>query len=59
VIVPHASGLSSRSITALLDRLEARSVKCHSIMVIRHGHVVAEGWWAPYSAERSHFLYRS
>ena len=30
---------------------------CHSIMVVRHGHVVAEGWWAPYSAERPHLLY--
>ncbi|MFF8911570.1 serine hydrolase domain-containing protein [Streptomyces olivaceoviridis] len=49
--------MSSRSITALLDRLEALSVECHSIMVVRRGHVVAEGWWAPYSAERPHLLY--
>ncbi|RSO09593.1 serine hydrolase [Streptomyces sp. WAC 05379] len=49
--------MSSRSITALLDRLEARSIECHSLMVVRHGHVVAEGWWAPYSAERPHLLY--
>src|SRR3954454_8778115 len=54
---PAASGISPRSIAALLDRLEARSVECHSIMVVRHGHVVAEGWWAPYSAERPHLLY--
>jgi CubicO group peptidase (beta-lactamase class C family) len=54
---PAASGISSRSIAALLDRLEARSVECHSIVVVRHGHVVAEGWWAPYSAERPHLLY--
>src|SRR5919107_5078838 len=54
---PAASGVSSRAVAALLDRLEARSVECHSIMVVRHGHVVAEGWWAPYSAERPHLLY--
>nr|BFE78455.1 hypothetical protein GCM10020093_010560 [Planobispora longispora] len=54
---PAASGMSSRSITALLDRLDARSVECHSIMIVRRGHVVAEGWWAPYSAERPHLLY--
>ncbi len=42
---------------ALLDRLEAEGVECHSIMVVRHGHVVAEGWWAPYSAHRPHLLY--
>jgi CubicO group peptidase (beta-lactamase class C family) len=49
--------MSSRAIAALLDRLEALSVECHSIMVVRHGHVVAEGWWAPYSAERPHLVY--
>jgi CubicO group peptidase (beta-lactamase class C family) len=26
-------------------------------MVVRYGRVVAEGWWAPYSAERPHLLY--
>lgn len=29
----------------------------HSIMVVRHGHVVAEGWAAPYAADRPHLLY--
>jgi CubicO group peptidase (beta-lactamase class C family) len=54
---PAAAGVSSRAVVALLDRLEAQSVECHSLMVVRHGHVVAEGWWAPYSAERPHLLY--
>ncbi|MEU8610031.1 serine hydrolase domain-containing protein [Actinoplanes sp. NPDC048791] len=54
---PAASGVSSRAIGALLDRLEARSVEVHSLMVVRHGHVVAEGWWAPYAAARPHLLY--
>lgn len=54
---PAASGVSSRAVAALLDRLEAQPVECHSIMVVRHGHVVAEGWWAPYSAGRPHLLY--
>ncbi|MEU1349499.1 serine hydrolase domain-containing protein [Streptomyces sp. NPDC005786] len=54
---PDDSGISPRSIALLLDRLEERSVECHSIMVVHRGHVVAEGWWAPYSAERPHLLY--
>jgi CubicO group peptidase (beta-lactamase class C family) len=29
----------------------------HSLMVVRHGRVVAEGWWAPYSAGRPQLLY--
>ncbi|MFG1606783.1 serine hydrolase domain-containing protein [Actinoplanes sp. NPDC049265] len=54
---PAAQGMSSRSIGALLDWFGERSVEGHSIMVVRHGHVVAEGWWAPYSAGRPTLLY--
>ncbi|MGR6923519.1 serine hydrolase domain-containing protein [[Actinomadura] parvosata] len=52
-----APGAASRAVAALLDRLEARAVECHSLMVVHRGHVVAEGWWAPYSAGRPHLLY--
>ncbi|MFC7274904.1 serine hydrolase domain-containing protein [Paractinoplanes rhizophilus] len=54
---PAAQNLSSRSIGALLDWLGTRAVEGHSIMVVRHGHVVAEGWWTPYSADRPTLLY--
>src|SRR3984893_10628050 len=54
---PAASGVSSPAISALVDRLDEKSIECHSLMVVRHGHVVAEGWWAPYSADRPHLLY--
>ncbi|MGM7696965.1 serine hydrolase domain-containing protein [Microbacterium sp. A84] len=54
---PRASGISSQAITLLLDRLEEKSIECHSLMIVRHGHIVAEGWWAPYTAERPHLLY--
>jgi CubicO group peptidase (beta-lactamase class C family) len=54
---PAAQGMSSRSIGALLDWFEERAVEGHSIMVVRHGHVVAEGWWTPYSADRPTLLY--
>ncbi|HEV3380023.1 MAG TPA: serine hydrolase domain-containing protein [Trebonia sp.] len=54
---PSPSGASSRAISALLGRLDEKSIECHSLMVVRHGHVVAEGWWAPYSADRPHLLY--
>lgn len=55
--VPSAEGMDATSVLALLDRLEERSVECHSIMVVRHGRVVAEGWWAPYSRDRPQLLY--
>ncbi|MFI1992101.1 serine hydrolase domain-containing protein [Actinoplanes sp. NPDC020271] len=53
---PAAMGVSSRAIDALLDRLE-ENIEPHSVMIVRHGHVIAEGWWAPYTADRPHLLY--
>src|SRR3982751_6472024 len=56
-LLPRGGPVPSRALLAVLDRFRARSVECHSIMVVHHGRVVAEGWWAPYSAGRPHLLY--
>ena len=29
----------------------------HSFMLVRHGHVVAEGWWSPEAADKPHILW--
>jgi CubicO group peptidase (beta-lactamase class C family) len=29
----------------------------HSFMLVRHGHVFAEAWWEPESAEKPHILW--
>jgi CubicO group peptidase (beta-lactamase class C family) len=43
---------------AFLDALEARpDIEMHSFMLVRHGSVVAEGWWHPYSADQPQLLY--
>lgn len=40
-----------------VEALEREVDGMHSVMLLRHGRVVAEGWWGPYSAERRHVLY--
>ena len=54
---PVEQGLDPRSILAVLDAVEARGVEMHSLMVLRHGHVVAEGWWAPHRPQHRPLLY--
>src|SRR5689334_373924 len=55
---PRAQQVDPNAIGAFLDALAAQpNTEMHSLMVVRHGSVVAEGWWAPYSAERPHLLY--
>ena len=55
---PAAQGVAASGVEAFLDAAEAaRRVELHGLVVVRHGHVVAEGWWHPYSPDRVHLLY--
>jgi CubicO group peptidase (beta-lactamase class C family) len=55
---PAEQQVDPAAVLAFLDALEERpDIEMHSVMVVRHGSVVAEGWWAPYSADRPHLLY--
>ncbi|MGQ7297142.1 serine hydrolase domain-containing protein [Quadrisphaera sp. KR29] len=55
---PSAQGVDARGVSALLDALEAHPrIDSHSLVLVRHGHVVARGWWAPYAPDQPHLLY--
>ena len=54
---PERQGISSSAILEFVDLAEKKVDALHSFMVVRHGHVVAEGWWSPYQAESPHALY--
>jgi CubicO group peptidase (beta-lactamase class C family) len=55
--IPEAQGVSSSAILAFIEAADKRIDSLHSFMLLRHGHVVAEGWWSPYRAESPHSLY--
>ncbi|NQX12706.1 beta-lactamase family protein [Microbacteriaceae bacterium VKM Ac-2855] len=55
---PSAHRIDAAGIRAFVDALEsAADIEPHSLMLLRDGEIVAESWWAPYSAERPHLLY--
>lgn len=54
---PEDQGIASASIGALVDALQQRGLGPHSLMIARHGVVVAEGWWAPYEAAQPHIMF--
>jgi CubicO group peptidase (beta-lactamase class C family) len=54
---PEAQGVSSKALLEFVEAAEARINSLHSFMLIRHGKVVVEGWWAPYSAEEPHQMF--
>ena len=55
-VTPDAVGLSASVIEAFLDELESGFTEMHGLMILRHGKVCAEGWWAPYAPGIRHGL---
>src|SRR5690349_10345759 len=53
---PEAQGISSQAVLELVTALEGLK-EVHSVMLVRHGQVVAEGWWAPYTPGDMHNMY--
>jgi CubicO group peptidase (beta-lactamase class C family) len=54
---PEAQGVSPAALLAFVDEVDRKALGLHSFMLVRHGHVVAECWWAPYDAASRHELY--
>ncbi len=54
---PESQGVSSAQIRKFVDAANEKVHTMHSIMVLRHGQVVAEGWWKPEAADKRHVLW--
>jgi len=54
---PESVGVSPAAISAYLDELQSANFEMHSFMLYKGGHVIAEGWWAPYRADRIHMTH--
>ncbi len=53
---PEAQGVSSAAVHSFVDVADTLDTM-NSFMLVRHGHVIAEGWWTPYNAQSTHELY--
>ena len=54
---PEAQGVASAALLGFIDEAEAKINALHGVVIVRHGQVIAEGWWAPYAAEEPHLMY--
>src|SRR6478752_6004724 len=54
---PEAEGVSAQGIITFLDSVSQSKHEFHSFMFLRHGKVIAEGWWNPYRPDLKHTLY--
>ena len=56
-ITPEAAGISSDKILKFLARIEKRGAIMHSILMMRHGKVLTEHYWAPFNKDFCHRMY--
>jgi CubicO group peptidase (beta-lactamase class C family) len=54
---PEAQGVSSAAVLDFVEAADKSIDAMNSFMLLRHDHVVAEGWWSPYDADAPHSLY--
>ena len=54
---PELQGISSVDLLKYITMIDEKIESFHSIMLVRHGHVVAEGWWSPYGRDIPHMLF--
>jgi CubicO group peptidase (beta-lactamase class C family)/predicted glycoside hydrolase/deacetylase ChbG (UPF0249 family) len=54
---PEAEGVSSEKVIQFLDAASKSNHEFHSIIMLRHGKVIAEGWWNPYRSDLKHTMY--
>lgn len=48
---PIEAGIPAESILRFIDRLDQRQVPMHALLLMRHGRLVAEGYYAPLHAD--------
>ncbi len=54
---PEQQGIASSAIHRFVEALDVQINEIHSFMLLRHGSVVAEGWWSPYAKEHPHMMF--
>jgi CubicO group peptidase (beta-lactamase class C family) len=55
--VPEKEGVSSEGILKFVEAIEQSGQEWHSFMLLRHGKVIAEGWWNPYQPDLKQTIY--
>ncbi|HYG17883.1 MAG TPA: serine hydrolase, partial [Ohtaekwangia sp.] len=56
-VSPESQGVASSGIAKFINAANGSGLQWHSFMMLRHGKVIAEGWWKPFDAGYKHTLY--
>jgi len=54
---PEEQGVPSKTIATFFQQVAEKGYDVHGLMMLRHGKVIAEHWWAPYAPQYQHAMY--
>jgi CubicO group peptidase (beta-lactamase class C family) len=54
---PEGVGIDPAGVLGFINGVNEKLGGLHGLILMRHGQVAAEGWWAPYAPEYPHQLY--
>ena len=54
---PERQGIASSALLHFVEALDSQLHELHGFMLLRHGSVVAEGWWSPYRRDYPHMVF--
>lgn len=57
IVTPESQGIASKQIIGFLRRLEEVEIPMHSMILMRHGKIVAETYYRPYSRNELHRMF--
>ncbi|RYF35131.1 MAG: class A beta-lactamase-related serine hydrolase, partial [Cytophagaceae bacterium] len=54
---PEAQGVSSIGVWRFIEAVDQQVRFMHSFMILRHGHILAQGYWPPHAPDKPHVLW--
>ena len=54
---PTSENVDEVILEEFIRSLDSQFEGIHSVMVLRNGKVICEGWWSPYQSEDNHMLF--
>ena len=54
---PESQGVASDAIIQYLNAVKGSNLEHHAFILMRHGKVISEAYWAPFTPDKIHTLY--
>ncbi len=56
-VTPESAGIPSTALERFYREIETLKMPLHSFLLLRHGNLIAEGYWSPHTPDERHIVY--